>query len=134
MPIGCRSTTERHRSRLAMDVYDLIVLGAPPLRSKLPDAPAELEAVLLRCLQKEPAQRYPDVGELAAALAGFGPPERRIAAERARRILQVQPRARTASSPRADVVRKGPMARLYSADRTPSTLHTGVHFGFCAPL
>jgi serine/threonine-protein kinase len=44
-----------------------------PLREHAPDAPAELEAVVLRCLQKDRAARYGDVAELARALAPLSP-------------------------------------------------------------
>jgi eukaryotic-like serine/threonine-protein kinase len=36
------------------------------------DVPADLQAVVLRCLEKDPARRYPDAGELARALVGSG--------------------------------------------------------------
>src|SRR5262249_36871094 len=38
----------------------------PPLAN----APADLEAVLRRCLAKAPAERFPDAGSLDEALAG----------------------------------------------------------------
>jgi eukaryotic-like serine/threonine-protein kinase len=41
---------------------------APPLRSLRPDAPAELERIVARCLAKEPAARYPSGRELHADL------------------------------------------------------------------
>jgi tRNA A-37 threonylcarbamoyl transferase component Bud32 len=46
----------------------------PPLPvSKLrPDVPADLEAVVMRCLQKQPDDRYPDVATLEKALAACG--------------------------------------------------------------
>ena len=47
---------------------------------RLPAGPAELDAIIGRCLAREPAERYRDVGELALALAPFADePERRLA-------------------------------------------------------
>jgi serine/threonine-protein kinase len=40
---------------------------APPSRRR-PDVPADLDAVVLRCLAKAPADRFPDVASLEAAL------------------------------------------------------------------
>lgn len=51
--------------------------------------PAELEAVVFRCLEKEPERRFPDVAALARALAAFGPPELRATAERIARLLRI---------------------------------------------
>jgi serine/threonine-protein kinase len=34
-----------------------------------PGVPADLQAVVLRCLEKDPARRFPDADELAQALA-----------------------------------------------------------------
>ena len=42
--------------------------AVPPSQLR-PDIPADLEAVLMRCLAKEPAERYPDARSLARALA-----------------------------------------------------------------
>ncbi len=41
-----------------------------PLREIRDDIPGELEEVIVRCLQKAPADRYPDVGAVEAALSG----------------------------------------------------------------
>jgi serine/threonine-protein kinase len=55
------------------EIFAAILHTTPqPLREVVPDAPAGLEAVILRCLQRAPEDRYPDVGELALALAPFG--------------------------------------------------------------
>ncbi|MEP7119532.1 MAG: serine/threonine-protein kinase [Byssovorax sp.] len=61
--------------------------AAPPLRDALPDAPAELEHVILRCLAKKPGQRYANVAEMARALLPFGPARAMDAVERMERLL-----------------------------------------------
>ncbi|MGC4094043.1 MAG: protein kinase [Polyangiaceae bacterium] len=43
----------------------------PPLRTHVPGVPAELEAIVLRCLEKAPEARFASVQELARALAPF---------------------------------------------------------------
>ncbi len=65
-----------------------IVADPPvPLRSKRFDAPPELEAAVLCCTQKDPAQRFASVAEFAQAIASFGPPEGALLATRAARRL-----------------------------------------------
>lgn len=44
------------------------LVAPPPLREKLPDLPAETEAVILKALSKDPEQRFPSVRAFAAAL------------------------------------------------------------------
>ncbi len=50
----------------------------PPIRLgvSLPGAPPELEAVIFKCLEKQPDKRYPNVAELAADLEPFAPASR----------------------------------------------------------
>jgi eukaryotic-like serine/threonine-protein kinase len=62
--------------------------SAPPLRALCPNAPLELEAIILRCLEKDPARRFHDVGELAIALYPFAPRRARISAERCCYVLK----------------------------------------------
>ncbi|MFO0758116.1 MAG: protein kinase [Byssovorax sp.] len=69
-----------------MGVYELIMAGAPRLRSLRADAPEGLEAALLRCLQKNRNERFATVAELADALAPFGPPDAEQSAARTSRI------------------------------------------------
>jgi eukaryotic-like serine/threonine-protein kinase len=60
--------------------YIAMIAADPPvpLRQKMPDAPPELEAVILRCLEKDRNKRYATVGELARALAPFVPGTKRL--------------------------------------------------------
>ncbi len=49
------------------------IAADPPerVRQRRTDAPERLEAIVLRCLEKDPARRFPNVGALASALASF---------------------------------------------------------------
>src|SRR5262245_32071166 len=58
-----------------------------PMSAVRGDLPDGLEDVVMRCLQKEPDQRYPDVGELARALAPFGPTNASTSASRIQIVL-----------------------------------------------
>jgi serine/threonine protein kinase len=58
----------------------------PPSRYRS-DLPLELEAVILRCLEREPEDRYPNVSALADALLPFAPMSARIHADRARGVI-----------------------------------------------
>jgi serine/threonine-protein kinase len=52
----------------------LVLTASPtPLRVALPTAPAELERIVARCLEKNPDARYPNVGELARDLLPLAP-------------------------------------------------------------
>lgn len=57
------------------ELSKLILNGrAASLRERRPDLPAGLEAVVQRCLQRAPTDRYPDVGALMKDLAPFARP------------------------------------------------------------
>jgi eukaryotic-like serine/threonine-protein kinase len=75
----------------------------PPLRRHRPDAPQELEAIVARCLEKEPAARYADVAELTQALAPFGSPSARVSADRVSRVIHSRSPSNTSTS--APIVR-----------------------------
>jgi serine/threonine-protein kinase len=59
-----------------------------PLQALRPDANDELEAVILRCLSKNPDERYQNVADLAIALYPFAPRRARISVERCYHILK----------------------------------------------
>jgi serine/threonine-protein kinase len=58
----------------AMAMCTAILNDAPqPPRALRPELPLALEEVVLRCLEKDPARRFPDMTELGRALAAFAP-------------------------------------------------------------
>jgi Ca-activated chloride channel family protein len=62
----------------ATDTERAILQGtAPPPRRIVPSIPAELEAICLKAMAKDPAARYATAGDLAAALRGFLKPRRK---------------------------------------------------------
>jgi serine/threonine-protein kinase len=66
-----------------------ISLAPPtPLRNYRPDLPLEVEAMLLRCLTKDPGKRYGTVAEFAAELVKFAPRHARLSAERIERLAR----------------------------------------------
>ncbi len=66
-----------------------MILADPPtrLRALRPEAPTGLERALLTCLEKDREERWQDVGQLATALAPFGPPDGAVRASRTVDIL-----------------------------------------------
>lgn len=67
--------------------FAMILSETPtPLRDLRADAPTELEQVIECCLEKQPADRFQDVAQLADALAAFGAP---TATQRAARIREI---------------------------------------------
>ena len=61
-----------------VNVLNLVLAAKPPVPSALrPELPAWVDQVVVRCLAKEPSDRYPSVGALRQALTGASPPPRR---------------------------------------------------------
>jgi serine/threonine-protein kinase len=59
-----------------LDVMLVIAQKEPrPLTELKPEVPKALEAIILRCLRKQPAERFSSVAELASALQPFGGPD-----------------------------------------------------------
>ena len=66
-----------------------IVIQPPvALRGYRPDVPPALEAVVLRCMEKDRARRYPNIAELALALLPFAPRRAKTLVERIGGIIQ----------------------------------------------
>jgi len=68
---------------LAMIVAD----APPPLSASRPDAPSDLEAAILRCLEKDRERRFSSVAVLARSLERFASPETRPLVRRIARVL-----------------------------------------------
>ncbi|MBC7976594.1 MAG: serine/threonine protein kinase, partial [Myxococcales bacterium] len=65
-----------------------VVNDAPtPMSTIRGDLPEGFEAVVMKCLEKEPADRFVDVGQLAQALAPFGPKNATTSASRIQIVL-----------------------------------------------
>jgi serine/threonine-protein kinase len=69
-------------------VWTRILETSPtPLAAYCPEAPPALQAVIDRCLEKDPDRRFQNVAELAIALLPFAPSRARLYAQRASSIL-----------------------------------------------
>jgi serine/threonine-protein kinase len=66
------------------------IMNSPPasIQAMRPDLPPRLEAVILRCLEKDRQNRYGNVGELAVALAEFAPRQAKSSVERVTKVIQ----------------------------------------------
>jgi serine/threonine-protein kinase len=79
------------------EVVAAILSRSPtPLHERAPSIPAELSAIVTRCLQKETTARWASTAELATALAPFGSGAWQGAVERIERVLA---RAKRTSPP-----------------------------------
>jgi serine/threonine-protein kinase len=74
--------------QLALICSQTLNAPTPSLRQLRPDLPAGLEAVLFRCLEKDPRRRYENVGALALALSPFAPPGTAAKAEALLQMLR----------------------------------------------
>lgn len=84
-----------HEGETFLDIYAAATLAPPDVPSSLrADVPRELDQVILKCLEVDPAKRYADTAELALALAPFGPEGSLGRAEAIGRILDAA-RSRT---------------------------------------
>jgi serine/threonine-protein kinase len=84
-----------HRSAFSGDTPQSLCLqilnsSVEPLASLRPDLPAALIYVVERCMQRDPAQRFQNVAELAEALAPLHEASPPSDAERVRRVLEAE--------------------------------------------
>lgn len=83
------------------------------LRGLRPDAPLELEAVILRCLRTEPAERFQSVPELVEALRPFASEGGQARVERIARVVDATQRS------------LGPNANTLPLDGSPHPVSAG---------
>ena len=101
------------------EVATKIALQPPtPLKPLRPDVPSGLEAVITRCLQKAPADRYLSVADLAVALVDFAPRRARVYVDR---IAGVPP-ARKSADEELSAALRDPRGRR----RFRPTVHDGI--------
>ncbi|HSO35956.1 MAG TPA: serine/threonine-protein kinase [Labilithrix sp.] len=114
-----------HEGDTFVDIYAAATLGPPVAPSLLrASVPRALDEVILRCLQVDPAARYADIAELAAALAPFGPDGSLGRAEGIARILESS-RARTRDGAPEDSVRgRTPSGSSSKIRRRAPSAHT----------
>ena len=105
------------------------IMAEPPLAlgSIKPELPPALDGVVMRCLEKEPQRRFPDVASLAQALVPFGPPEARAIAERIARLT----RASAPSFSEVPAAASGPV--LLAAPPRPGAAQTNASFSTVGP-
>jgi serine/threonine-protein kinase len=95
------------------EVLSKILLHRPePIQNRRPDATPELAAIIDRCLQRDPDDRFANVAELAHGLERFGSEHAKLHAERIDSILGIE---RPAQQTEAHV------AAGHSADEEAST-------------
>jgi serine/threonine protein kinase len=96
-----------------------------PLAAMRSDVPPALEATVLLCLEKDPLNRFANVGELAMALATFGPPSAHASADRTVRTLQAAGIIPTAATTSGLWLTASPAARSIKSDPPRSLETTG---------
>jgi eukaryotic-like serine/threonine-protein kinase len=70
---------------------------APPIRELRADVPPQIEAAILRCLEKDPQKRLASVVELSQAIAAFGPADAQAYVLRTARLSPAKPEAGSAA-------------------------------------
>jgi hypothetical protein len=102
----------------------VIERDAEPLRRLRPDAPPALEALVARCLQKDPARRFARTDDLAAELAALADRSRSGALAPAVSV-EVLPSAAAPSAPAVYHVQKGDRVRDYDETKLVALIRKG---------
>jgi eukaryotic-like serine/threonine-protein kinase len=106
----------------------LILTVAPPtIRQFVPSVPVALQAVVLRCLEKDRSSRFQNIGELARALAPFGSRATSRSVERIGKILGAPSvsEGMPASMPSAQAARHEPSTQSNWGQTRPSASSAG---------
>jgi serine/threonine-protein kinase len=91
----------------------------PPIRNLRPDLPEALIETIARCLERNPAARLQNVGELAQRLAAFAPPDAAMLVHRIARLTGSEPRRdETLEAPRMTAALPGSGAQNAGAMQT----------------
>ncbi len=107
----------------------ILMAPPPPLSSRYGEVPPALAAVVRRCLEKDPANRFANVAELASALAPLGSSAARISATCIERVIEGA--SGTARGERAELRKPPALTAAATLASGPRRL-TGRVFGHVA--
>ena len=109
-------------SQLAQVIGQIMLAEPVPLRELCPDVPAGFEAIVLRCMAKDPAARFQDALSLASALLAYASPRAQLMYGPV-----LQPASHGSTLPdMAASWQSGPRPRVSGADETPPPLSRSV--------
>ncbi|XXY46071.1 serine/threonine-protein kinase [Sorangium sp. So ce269] len=114
-----------------------IAAGAPArLRDGCPEAPEGLAAVVLRCLEKDPARRFRSVAELAQALGPYAPEGSRLSVDRIVRVAGAGAAAadEPVARPEAAAADRATTARTWNAPAAPRARRGVLVLGVAAAV